>query len=129
MSWATNRATLKAAIVALGYQIIPENKEIEERPATANHKWFTMLMAGMEDVEMFTSNKIIYAHPVMVRVVYRGLDDTQLATNETLFITLNKTISALTDFKNYNTEPTLEKLDNKHLIGELDFQFVIDCNS
>ena len=38
------------------------------------------------------------------------------------------TIAALTSFINFNSEPTLEPIDNKHLIGTLDFQFGIGTN-
>ena len=127
MSWAINKAALIAGLPA-GYRRIPKNKEPEETPESHSHIAYSLKLKALADVEMFTANKINFGHSVKMRIIYRNIDNTQLDTNESLFITLIKTISSLTNFKNFDTEPTLEDLDEQHLLGELDFQFGIDTN-
>ena len=127
MSWSTNKTALIAGLPS-GYRRIPQNKEPEETLESHNHKAYSLKLKALADVEMHTSNKISFGHSLKMRIIYRGVDGSLLDTNESLFITLIKTISTLTDFKNFNTEPTLEDLDEQHLLGELDFQFGIDTN-
>jgi len=130
MSWAADRATIKTAIEGLtGYIIIPENKKPEDAPGTHPHRAFSIALTGVDDPVMHTGRALVYVHSVEVLVKYLGVDDTIQATNESLFLTLQNTISALTGFINFNSEPTLEPMDNKHLLGTLDFQFGVDCNS
>jgi len=130
MSWATDRATIKAAINGLsGYIIIPENKDPEEAPGTHSHKAYSIGLVGIADPTMYAGGNVTYSHTVEVLVKYLGVDDTIQATNESLFLTLQNTISALTGFKGFNSDPALEPMDNKHLLGTVDFEFGIDCNS
>ena len=128
-TWSTDRATIKTAVDGLtDYIIIPENEDPEEAPASHNDKAYSLKLSGIEDSTMHTSSKMIYVRSVMLKVKYNGVDDAIMVTNEGLFDTLIGTIAALTSFINFNSEPTLEPIDNKHLLGTLDFQFGIGTN-
>ena len=130
MSWAVDRAAIKSAIDGLtSYIIIPENKEPEEAPGTHPHRAYSLKLKGITDPVMYTGGNVVYTHSVEVLVKYLGVDDTIMVTNESLFLTLQNTISALTSFIGFNSDPSLEVMDEKHLIGTLDFQYGIDCNS
>lgn len=130
MAWSTDRATIKAAIDGLsGYIIIPENKDPEDAPGTHNHRAYSLKLKGVEDTTMYTNSALIYVRSVEILVKYNGVDDTIMVTNEGLFDTLIGTIAALAGFINFNSEPTLEPMDNKHLLGTLDFQFGVGTNT
>ena len=128
-SWSTDRTTIKAAIDGLtGYIIIPQNRDPEDAPGTHNHRAYSLKLKGINDPVMHTSSKLIYVRSVEVLVKYNGVDDTIMVTNEGLFDTLIGTIAALTGFINFNSEPTLEPMDNKHLLGTVEFQFGVGTN-
>jgi len=128
-SWSTDRTTIKAAIDGLtGYIIIPQNRDPEDAPGTHNHRAYSLKLKGINDSVMHTSSKLIYVRSVEVLVKYNGVDDTIMVTNEGLFDTLIGTIAALTGFINFNSEPTLEPMDNKHLLGTVEFQFGVGTN-
>ena len=130
MSWAVDRAAIKSAIEGLsGYIIIPENKEPENAPGSHTNKAYSIRLQGSEDSTMFTGSAIIYVHSVEVLVRYLVVDDTIRATNESLFLTLQNTLSALASFINFNSEPSLEVIDNKYLVGTLDFQYGVGTNT
>ena len=128
-SWSTDRTTIKAAIDGLtGYIIIPQNRDPEDAPGTHNHRAYSLKLKGINDPVMHTSSKLIYVRSVEILVKYNGVDDTIMVTNEGLFDTLIGTIAALTGFINFNSEPTLEPMDNKHLLGTVEFQFGVGTN-
>jgi hypothetical protein len=128
-AWSTDRATIKTAIDGLtGYIIIPQNRDPEDSPGTHNHRAYSLKLKGVEDSTMHTNSKLIYTRSVEVLVKYLGVDDTIMVTNEGLFDTLVGTIAALTSFISFNSEPTLEVMDDKHLLGTVSFQFGISTN-
>ena len=128
-SWSTDRTTIKAAIDGLtGYIIIPQNRDPEDAPGTHNHRAYSLKLKGINDPVMHTSSKLIYVRSVEILVKYNGVDDTIMVTNEGLFDTLIGTMAALTGFINFNSEPTLEPMDNKHLLGTVEFQFGVGTN-
>lgn len=128
-TWSDDRTTIKAAVDGLtDYIIIPENEDPENAPGTHPYKAYSLKLSGHSDSVMHTGSNMVYVRSVMLKVIYNNVDDTIMVTNEGLFDTLVNTITALTSFINHNSEPTLEALDNQHLLGTLDFQFGVGTN-
>ena len=129
MSWSSNRATIVSGLPS-GYVLIPENREpdSEDRPASHNHKAYSLKLKGVTDVMGHSSNIYQYSHTVTMRVIYKAVDSTQLITNEGLAMTLMQTIMSLSGFHNLLSDPTIEDLDNKHIIFQMEFHFGQDDN-
>ena len=128
-TWSADRTTIKNAIDGLtGYIIIPQNRDPEDAPGTHNHKAYSLKLKGIDDPVMHTGSNLVNVRAVEIKVKYNGVDETIMATNEGLFDTLIGTIAGLTGFINFNSEPTLEIIDDKHLLGTLDFQFGVGDN-
>lgn len=129
MSWSANRTTIVSGLPS-GYTLIPENREpdSEDRSASHNHKAYSLKLRGVTDAEYLSSDVMNYSHLVMMRVIYKAVDGTQLITNEGLAMTLMQTISAISGFHNFAEDPTIEELDPKHIILTLMFHFGQDDN-
>ena len=129
LSWATNRATIVSGLPS-GYVLIPGNREpdSEDRPASHNHKAYSLKLRGTTDGDFTSSNILLYSHLVELRTIYEAVDGTQLITNEDLAMTLMQTISKISGFHNFAEEPNIEELDNKHIVFNMLFHFGQDDN-
>ncbi len=123
MSWTTDRATIVSALPS-GYVLIPENREpdSEDRAASHNHKAYSLKLTGVEH-EILSADIMHYTYDVAMRIIYVGVDGTIRITNEELAITLMNTISNISGFVNFTDSPTIEEIDEKHIIFELAFNF------
>ncbi len=128
MSWTTNRATIVDGLPD-GYVLIPENREpdSEDRSASHNHKAYSLKLKGV-NWELLSDSVMHYTHAIVMRVIYKAVDGTQLITNEELALTLMNTISNISGFVNFIEEPVIEELDTKHIIFNIAFHFGQDDN-
>ena len=129
MSWTADRATIVSGLPS-GYTLIPANREpdSEDRPASHNHKSYSLKLRGAFDIQMQSADIFSYSYLVELKAIYQGVDGTQLITNEELAITLMHTISNITGFHNFAEETAVEDLDTKHIIFTLAFHFGYDTN-
>ena len=127
MTWAANRTTIVDGLPE-GYVLIPANKEPEDSAMSHNHKAYSLKLKGTTDIDALSSNIYYYSHAVTMRVKYTHEDGTQLITNEGLAMTLMQTLTTLTGFHNFLAEPTIEDIDEKHIVFEIKFHFGEDDN-
>ena len=130
MSWATDRAAIVTGLPA-GYVNIPLNVEPDgeqDKPISHNHKAYSLKLRGIIDGDLLSSDVFHYSHLVEMKVIYVGVDGTQLITNEGLAMTLVQTISGLSAFHNFAEDPTIEALDSKHIMLTLVFHYGQDDN-
>ena len=129
MSWSANRTTIVSGLPA-GYVNIPLNVEpdSEDRPASHNHKAYSLKLRGTIDGDFTSSNILLYSHLVEMKAIYKAVDGTQLITNEGLAMTLMQTISTLSGFHNFAEPPVIEELDTQHIVLTLIFHFGDDDN-
>ena len=128
LSWATNRSTIVSGLPS-GYVLIPRNREpdSDDRAASHNHKAYSLKLRGVAE-ELLSSDIMHYTHAIMMRVIYKAVDGTQLITNEELAMTLMNTISNISGFVNFIENPLIEELDTDHIIFNLAFHFGQDDN-
>ncbi len=129
MSWTTDRATIVSGLPS-GYVNIPLNVEpdSENRPASHNHKSYSLKLTGTTDNQYQSSDIMSYSHAVAMRTIFQAVDETQLITNEELALTLMNTISNISGFHTFSDDPTIEEIDNKHIVFNLAFHFGFDTN-
>ena len=81
-----------------------------------------MKLTGVEH-EILSADIMHYTYDVAMRIIYVGVDGTIRITNEELAMTLMNTISNISGFVNFTDSPTIEEIDEKHIIFELAFNF------
>ena len=131
MAWSNDRTTIVSAITTANsnYSLIPGNEEPETTAATLNHLYYSLKLIGVGTVNEHSSNIISFSHQVMLKTIYVGVDSTIRITNEGLFITLIKQIGKTGSFVGFVNDPTIEDLDDKHLMGTIEFLFGEDNTS
>lgn len=128
MSWAASKTIITAALGS--YREIPENKTNEDASQTHKHHSYSLKYLGTADTEQYLNHQIAFSHLVELRMNYENNLATERDTNADNFITLQKTIAALTGFKGFTDERTFEDFDNKHTIGTITFEIGLEaCGS
>jgi hypothetical protein len=129
MSWSANRTTIVSGLPS-GYVNLPLNQDpdLEDLPISHNHLGYSLKLKGIIDGDVLSSNVYHYSHLVEMKAIYKGVDGTQLITNEGLAMTLVQTISGISGFHNFAEEPVIEALDTKHIVLTLVFHFGQDDN-
>lgn len=121
MSWLTDKEAIKTALT--GYTEIPENKSPEDSSMAHNHKSYSLQLIGLGTTRLTTSNGFTYTHKVRLKVKYLNISPATRDDTAELFISLLESLTGLTRFHNFTTDPVLEDLDNKHSQGLVEFYY------